>query len=105
MKTQTIKNGFFLKNKKITPTLFTLNCTNPGTNGTTNITKNTGIKNCSFNVTTEVRNKKKQVYALFYKLNVVHINKGISHSYKLISCNTSTITQACPKVNFKPCLF
>nr|ACC97429.1 envelope glycoprotein [Human immunodeficiency virus 1] len=56
------------------------------------------IKNCSFNVT-ELRNKRKKEYAFFYKQDIVQINNNES---MLISCNTSTITQACPKVSFEP---
>nr|ACF74600.1 envelope glycoprotein [Human immunodeficiency virus 1] len=84
---------------KLTPLCVTLHCTEAGniTNGTTG---NAEMKNCSFNVTTEVRDKKKQVYALFYKLDVVQMNDN--SSYRLINCNTSATTQACPKVSFEP---
>nr|ACF74605.1 envelope glycoprotein [Human immunodeficiency virus 1] len=86
---------------KLTPLCVTLHCTEAGNetiiNGTTG---NTEMKNCSFNVTTEVRDKKKQVYALFYKLDVVQMNDN--SSYRLINCNTSATTQACPKVSFEP---
>nr|WMX21984.1 envelope glycoprotein [Human immunodeficiency virus 1] len=60
------------------------------------------IKNCSFNVTTELRDKKKKVFALFYRLDVVQISENNSAQYRLINCNTSAITQACPKVSFEP---
>nr|QGJ15948.1 envelope glycoprotein [Human immunodeficiency virus 1] len=90
---------------KLTPLCVTLNCTNA------NITKNsTGnyndsiigeIKNCSFNATTEIRDKKQKVYALFYRSDVIPLNNNRS-SYILINCNSSTITQACPKVSFEP---
>nr|AAN03076.1 envelope glycoprotein [Human immunodeficiency virus 1] len=93
---------------KLTPLCVTLNCTEVGMNGTTsnatalNDTVNpTDMRNCSFNVTTEVRDKKKKEYALFYKLDVVQIDNSTT-SYRLINCNTSAITQACPKVNFEP---
>nr|ADH82001.1 envelope glycoprotein [Human immunodeficiency virus 1] len=93
---------------KLTPLCVTLTCTNANsTNATSNdaATHNSseieGMKNCSFNVTTELRDKKQQVYALFYKLDIVEINKN-SSSYRLINCNTSAITQACPKVSFDP---
>lgn len=59
------------------------------------------IKNCSFNITTSIRNKVQKEYALLYKLDVVPLDKD-NISYKLISCNTSVITQACPKVSFEP---
>nr|ACS67122.1 envelope glycoprotein [Human immunodeficiency virus 1]QGJ15896.1 envelope glycoprotein [Human immunodeficiency virus 1] len=93
---------------KLTPLCVTLNCANA------NITKNsTGnyndsmigeIKNCSFNATTELRDKKQKVYALFYRSDVIPLNNNRSNenSYILINCNSSTITQACPKVSFDP---
>nr|AFS34376.1 envelope glycoprotein [Human immunodeficiency virus 1] len=96
---------------KLTPLCVTLNCTewkNNSTNvtndgsGSTNAPDDIGMKNCSFNITTEVRDKKKQVYALFYKLDVVQIDDNSNTSYRLINCNTSAITQACPKVSFEP---
>nr|AGC80208.1 envelope glycoprotein [Human immunodeficiency virus 1] len=95
---------------KLTPLCVTLRCnnTNNNTNNTnTNATysENNGeIKNCSFNITTELRDKRKNVYALFYKLDLVPLNENGNSSgeYRLISCNTSTITQACPKVSFDP---
>nr|QGJ15904.1 envelope glycoprotein [Human immunodeficiency virus 1] len=93
---------------KLTPLCVTLNCANA------NITKNsTGnyndsmigeIKNCSFNASTELRDKKQKVYALFYRSDVIPLNNNRSNenSYILINCNSSTITQACPKVSFDP---
>nr|APU04839.1 envelope glycoprotein [Human immunodeficiency virus 1] len=99
---------------KLTPLCVTLDCTNVnvttrnGTNDTVSTVNNTmegEIKNCSFNVTTELRDKKKMVYALFYKLDIVPISEGSktnSSNYRLINCNTSAITQACPKVTFDP---
>nr|UMQ69398.1 envelope glycoprotein [Human immunodeficiency virus 1] len=86
---------------KLTPLCVTLHCSEY-TNNNTNITgEGTGVKNCSFNITTEVKDKKKQVNALFYKLDVVQIGAS-NTSYRLINCNTSAITQACPKVTFEP---
>nr|AAQ11326.1 envelope glycoprotein [Simian-Human immunodeficiency virus] len=91
---------------KLTPLCVTLHCTNlkNGTtlkNGTEIIGKSMReeIKNCSFNVTKNIINKEE--YALFYRHDVVPINRSIT-SYRLISCNTSTLTQACPKVSFEP---
>nr|AZI72175.1 envelope glycoprotein [Human immunodeficiency virus 1] len=95
---------------KLTPLCVTLNCTNATvtnanaiSNGTAtyNNTGNGEMKNCSFNTTTEIGNKKQQAYALFYKPDIVLINKTYSE-YILINCNSSTITQACPKVSFDP---
>nr|AHJ58966.1 envelope glycoprotein [Human immunodeficiency virus 1] len=102
---------------KLTPLCVTLNCTTAkGINSTdnTNTTKkpNEEIKNCSFNTITEVRDKQKKEYALFYRLDLVSLNEGDSEgnsnrsgnfsTYRLINCNTSVITQACPKVTFDP---
>nr|AAQ11303.1 envelope glycoprotein [Simian-Human immunodeficiency virus] len=86
---------------KLTPLCVTLHCTNLK-NGTEIIGKSMReeIKNCSFNVTKNI-NKVKKEYALFYRHDVVPINRSIT-SYRLISCNTSTLTQACPKVSFEP---
>nr|ACF74566.1 envelope glycoprotein [Human immunodeficiency virus 1] len=98
---------------KLTPLCVTLNCTDVRSNGTkqsngteqSNSTEFRGdieMKNCSFNITTVVRDKKKQVHALFYRLDVVQIDDNNSTSYRLINCNTSAITQACPKITFEP---
>nr|AOK87787.1 envelope glycoprotein [Human immunodeficiency virus 1] len=102
---------------KLTPLCVTLNCTNlnttgtnlntTDTNSTTTDTSNTTsrpteggeIKNCSFNITTSIRTQVKD-YAYFYKLDIVQIDNGTN--YRLINCNTSVITQACPKVSFEP---
>nr|AEE39533.1 envelope glycoprotein [Human immunodeficiency virus 1] len=88
---------------KLTPLCVTLNCTNANvsTNGTIYPEMKEEIKNCSFNATTEIRDKTKKEYALFYRLDVVQL-EGSNSSYRLINCNTSTIAQACPKVNFDP---
>nr|WJG31172.1 envelope glycoprotein [Human immunodeficiency virus 1] len=85
---------------KLTPLCVTLNCTNLRNN--TNITiEDTGeIKNCSFNITTSIRDRVTKEHALFYRLDIVPLDNNTS--YTLISCNTSTITQACPKVSFEP---
>nr|AAT06610.1 envelope glycoprotein [Human immunodeficiency virus 1] len=80
---------------KLTPLCVTLNCINATVNTTYN-----EMKNCSFNVTTELRDKKTQERALFYRLDIVQLDN--SSEYRLINCNTSTITQACPKVSFDP---
>nr|UST14663.1 envelope glycoprotein [Human immunodeficiency virus 1] len=87
---------------KLTPLCVTLNCTDKWGNATyTNNSSGGEIKNCSFNITTSIRDKVQQQYALFYKLDVVPIDDD-NTSYRLINCNTSVITQACPKVSFEP---
>nr|QAB36235.1 envelope glycoprotein [Human immunodeficiency virus 1] len=97
---------------KLTPLCVTLSCSNATFNtSNTNQTasnytiRNTTdeVKNCTFNTTTELRDKTKQAYALFYKLDVVPIdNKNNGSKYMLINCNTSVIKQACPKISFDP---
>nr|WJG30587.1 envelope glycoprotein [Human immunodeficiency virus 1] len=104
----------------LTPLCVTLNCTNAkwtkNNNTTNNITRDYNItndynignitdevKNCSFNMTTELRDRKQKVYALFYKLDIVPMDsESNSSEYRLINCNTSVIKQACPKVSFDP---
>nr|AAN73580.1 envelope glycoprotein [Human immunodeficiency virus 1] len=100
---------------KLTPLCVTLEC-NHTTNNITNDINSTvnmkeEIKNCSFNMTTELRDKKQKVYSLFYKLDIVQMKEDNStmkednsntSRYRLINCNTSAITQACPKVTFEP---
>nr|ADD73609.1 envelope glycoprotein [Human immunodeficiency virus 1] len=95
---------------KLTPLCVTLNCTNAtsiSTNTTGNDNTTAEIQNCSFDATTELRDKKNKEYALFYRLDIVPLNgSGVplngSREYRLINCNTSTVTQACPKVTFDP---
>nr|ANC61117.1 envelope glycoprotein [Human immunodeficiency virus 1] len=87
---------------KLTPLCVTLNCQDVNT--TSNATfdgEREMIKNCSFNVTTGIRDRMQEEKALFYELDVVPIDNS-NTSYRLISCNTSVITQACPKVTFEP---
>nr|AEN23760.1 envelope glycoprotein [Human immunodeficiency virus 1] len=94
---------------KLTPLCVTLNCTNATltdatANNNNSVKMDTGeVKNCSFNITTQIEKKVKKEYALFYSLDVVPIdNNNTNTSYMLRSCNTSVITQACPKVSFEP---
>nr|AYX77702.1 envelope glycoprotein [Human immunodeficiency virus 1] len=99
---------------KLTPLCVTLNCTKANFNGTSSnnsISSNNPMdeemKNCSFNATTEIRDKQKKMYALFYKLDIAPLgeeknNSTNSTKYILINCNTSTIAQACPKISFDP---
>nr|QMX89919.1 envelope glycoprotein [Human immunodeficiency virus 1] len=96
---------------KLTPLCVTLHCTNvnvtsnatvtaSNTNATANATDD--MKNCSFNATTEMKDKKQEVYALFYKLDIVPLDEKNQSDYRLINCNTSALQQACPKVAFDP---
>nr|AFC91944.1 envelope glycoprotein [Human immunodeficiency virus 1] len=87
---------------KLTPLCVTLDCQT--FNGSSNITNEMlgEIKNCSFNMTTELRDRKKKMHALFYRIDVVQISNSTKSQYRLINCNTSSITQACPKVSFEP---
>nr|AQP31118.1 envelope glycoprotein [Human immunodeficiency virus 1] len=87
---------------KLTPLCVTLNCTDAtsGNNTSGNITGEGGMKNCSFNVTTDIKDKRIEK-ALFYKDDLVQTGKN-NTIYRLMSCNTSVITQACPKVSFEP---
>nr|WCB88585.1 envelope glycoprotein [Human immunodeficiency virus 1]WCB88594.1 envelope glycoprotein [Human immunodeficiency virus 1] len=94
---------------KLTPLCVTLECT--GLRNSTNTTNNNNstlegkgeMKNCSFNITTNIRDKVKKEYALFYTLDIVPIDDDNENStYRLINCNTSVLTQACPKVTFEP---
>nr|WAQ15423.1 envelope glycoprotein [Human immunodeficiency virus 1] len=115
---------------KLTPlcvTLECIDCTEANANCTLNINTTTSnkssstnsseeeakgeIKNCSFNVPTSIRDKVQKEHALFYKHDVVQINNTnitignnsrIYRAYRLIHCNSSVITQACPKVSFEP---
>nr|QAT99398.1 envelope glycoprotein [Human immunodeficiency virus 1]QAT99551.1 envelope glycoprotein [Human immunodeficiency virus 1] len=91
----------------LTPFCVTLNCTDAtttSTNSNSTLEETKGeIKNCSFNLTSSISDRPQKQRALFYKLDVVQINgTNNSDSYRLISCNTSVVTQACPKVSFDP---
>nr|AEB52831.1 envelope glycoprotein [Human immunodeficiency virus 1] len=129
---------------KLTPLCVTLNCTDwkKPTNATGNDTTTASptpsnitdplkldkgeIQNCSFKVTTSIRDRETKEYALFYRLDVAPINESASSAndstcpsnstkanntsackdsyreYRLINCNTTTITQACAKISFEP---
>nr|ACN86727.1 envelope glycoprotein [Human immunodeficiency virus 1] len=92
---------------KLTPLCVTLNCTEVKNNiSQDSLSQDKEVKNCSFNITTSIRDKMQKEYALFYKYDVVPIDENDSNStntsYRLISCNTSVITQACPKITFEP---
>nr|ABE03573.1 envelope glycoprotein [Human immunodeficiency virus 1] len=91
---------------KLTPICVTLNCTEVNVNSTDSLNNNNTwkeeMRNCSFNVTTAIKDRV-QGHALFYRLDVVPVgNKNTTGKYRLINCNTSVITQACPKISFEP---
>nr|ABE03360.1 envelope glycoprotein [Human immunodeficiency virus 1] len=87
---------------KLTPLCVTLNCTDVrnDTNSWGRIEKEQ-IYNCSFNITTSVSDKVQKERAIFNKLDIVPID-GENSTYRLVSCNTSAHTQACPKISFEP---
>nr|UUG60501.1 envelope glycoprotein [Human immunodeficiency virus 1] len=100
---------------KLTPLCVTLDCTDQLSNNTKNnsnaIWDKMGegeIKNCSFNVTSAIEDRRKKTeYALFYRLDVEQIENKKNNTtnntyYRLINCNTTVITQACPKISFEP---
>nr|ARM52706.1 envelope glycoprotein [Human immunodeficiency virus 1] len=102
---------------KLTPLCVTLNCSSATVNSSTDydsrsnatVTSITNtikeeVKNCSFKTTTEIRDKEKKEHALFYRPDIVPLNSetGNTSEYRLINCNTSAVTQACPKVTFEP---
>nr|AEB39803.1 envelope glycoprotein [Human immunodeficiency virus 1] len=94
---------------RLTPLCVALNCTDTNITSTTPSTTSSSpsarpteggdMKNCSFNISTSMKSRAQKEYALFYNLDIVPIN---STTYRLISCNTSKITQACPKISFEP---
>nr|AXG32856.1 envelope glycoprotein [Human immunodeficiency virus 1] len=99
---------------RLTPLCVALNCTDTNITSTTPTSTSTStttktntvkpteggdMKNCSFNISTSMKNRPQKEYALFYNLDIVPINNT---THRLISCNTSKITQACPKISFEP---
>nr|AGC80469.1 envelope glycoprotein [Human immunodeficiency virus 1] len=100
---------------KLTPLCVTLNCSdihihnNKTSGGTGNKTSDEEMKNCSFKTTTEIKDRERKEYALFYRLDITPLDRendsnseNSSSQYRLINCNTSAVTQACPKVSFDP---
>nr|AGG95285.1 envelope glycoprotein [Human immunodeficiency virus 1] len=95
---------------KLTPLCVTLNCTTVNItqeNNPLNDSDSNYMKNCSFNITTELKDKKKEERALFHRLDLVPLNENSSkyensNKYILTNCRTSTIAQACPKISFDP---
>nr|UUG60397.1 envelope glycoprotein [Human immunodeficiency virus 1] len=106
---------------KLTPLCVILNCTDVCNKNATNVTdvsncnkndKNDNdmviekgeLKNCSFNVTTDIGGKVQKGRAIFDSLDVMSFNTSENNTtiYRLRNCNTSVITQACPKISFEP---
>nr|UUG60345.1 envelope glycoprotein [Human immunodeficiency virus 1] len=99
---------------RLTPICVTLNCSDVNVTTTNSNSTNSSnaqlmdkgeVKSCSFNVTDNIRGKQRKEKALFYNLDIVQIkdeNNTDTNSYRLTSCNTSVITQACPKTSFEP---
>nr|AGG95039.1 envelope glycoprotein [Human immunodeficiency virus 1] len=95
---------------KLTPLCVTLNCTTVNItqeNNPLNDSDSNYMKNCSFNMTTELKDKKKEERALFHRLDLVPLNENSSkyensNKYILTNCRTSIIAQACPKISFDP---
>nr|AVP73527.1 envelope glycoprotein [Human immunodeficiency virus 1] len=91
---------------KLTPLCVTLNCINATWDNSTSGSNDTlgdikdEVRNCSFNVTTEIRDKRQKIHAIFYRVDLVPLDN--SSSYLLINCKTSVIKQACPKISFDP---
>nr|AAS68551.1 envelope glycoprotein [Human immunodeficiency virus 1] len=93
-----------------------MNCTDiPPMNGTNSTTapptttaksitaEDTPLKQCDFNVTTVIKDKKEKKQALFYVTDLMEVSKENNRTiYTLINCNSTTIRQACPKVSFEP---
>nr|AKV73000.1 envelope glycoprotein [Human immunodeficiency virus 1] len=88
---------------KLTPLCVTLRCENATYNDTDckkNFTDGE-VMNCSFNITTEIRDKERKESALFHRVDIVPLDNSRSE-YRLINCETSSLTQACPKISFDP---
>nr|AJP61723.1 envelope glycoprotein [Human immunodeficiency virus 1] len=98
---------------KLTPFCVELNCTNAKVKVTNNTNSTNGgdttvptlignitdeVKNCSFNMTSALSEKKK-VQALFDAFDLVPIGNGMER-YK--NWKTTVIKQACPKISFDP---
>nr|ALP12766.1 envelope glycoprotein [Human immunodeficiency virus 1] len=102
----------FNKNVTGNETVENGNCTNNTETQTKEVQELQEIKNCSFKTFTRIRDKTQgEESALFYRDDLVLIDNDnktnnsynkTNKSYRLVSCNTSVITQACPKVSFEP---
>ncbi|AGE13507.1 envelope glycoprotein [Human immunodeficiency virus] len=82
-----------------------MNCTNLNetSKGNSSSENETPVKKCEFNATTVVKDKQEKKQALFYVSDLMKPNETDNATmYTLINCNSTTITQACPKVSFEP---
>nr|AAB94316.1 envelope glycoprotein [Human immunodeficiency virus 1] len=81
-----------------------MNCTDPTDPTDNGTTIENPVKRCEFNATTVVKDKKGKKQALFYLSDLMKLTDNSTNTtmYTLINCNSTTITQACPKVSFEP---
>nr|ACM50062.1 envelope glycoprotein [Human immunodeficiency virus 1] len=105
---------------KLTPLCVTLNCTDATIrNETTSNETSTNVNEIkvALSMSAQHKDRMRRYMRLFYKLDLAPIgddrtsntnrsnstsNNDSSSNYTLISCNTSVITQACPKISFEP---
>nr|AAS68548.1 envelope glycoprotein [Human immunodeficiency virus 1] len=87
-----------------------MNCTDVDNSTSTNNTAPSSeniVKQCEFNVTTVLKDKKEKKQALFYVSDLSKIDNDNKKNpndtmYRVTNCNSTTIKQACPKVSFEP---
>nr|UXW83966.1 envelope glycoprotein [Human immunodeficiency virus 1] len=101
---------------KLTPLCVTLNCNevkgnttlnnnttskpSPMTNtGTGRVNDDINKRTCSVNALLNKIDKEQRDHALFYKLDMIPIDNT---SYALRHCNSSVVTQVCPKISYEP---
>nr|ACD31997.1 envelope glycoprotein [Human immunodeficiency virus 1] len=93
---------------KLTPICVTLKCSTPNItmHNISNVNDSQEgveeMKYCSFNVSSALTDKVQKQYATFYNFDLVKLNDTDNTTYMLTSCNTSVLTQACPKITFEP---
>nr|ASU63143.1 envelope glycoprotein [Human immunodeficiency virus 1] len=87
---------------QLTPLCVTLNCRDVNSSNATSLVQDIAeIKNCSFNMTAHLRDTNNKVYSLFNGSDVTQINETHG-TYKLLSCNTSSIKKPWPMESFDP---
>nr|AEB52587.1 envelope glycoprotein [Human immunodeficiency virus 1] len=97
---------------KLTPLCVTLNCSDVSGNVTdingikTNSNDNDEMSTCSVAAAPTNENEKKIELVFFYDLVVIpkKDKNNTNTTYVLTSCNTSSITKACPTITFVPLL-